>query len=138
MKKIFLASLVFAVMALIVTAAPLRIMAQTGNQSGDAHQNVIAPFENTPAVAGGGGGTWTVMGLLTMFVWVVQWTYTVLFVAAVLIFLFAAYNFIVGGSNEERIKVAKKQLMYGVVAIVVALLSMEVVYAIDMFLRTGR
>jgi hypothetical protein len=52
--------------------------------------------------------------------------------------LFAAYNFIVGGSNEERIKVAKKQLMYGVVAIVVALLSMEVVYAIDMFLRTGR
>jgi hypothetical protein len=72
-----------------------------------------------------------------MFVWVVQWTYTVLFIAAVLIFLFAAYNFIVGGSNEERIKVAKKQLMYGVVAIVVALLSMGVAYAVDMFLRTG-
>jgi hypothetical protein len=67
----------------------------------------------------------------------VQWVYETFFVVAVLFFLFAAYNFIAGGSNEERIKVAKKQLTYGVLAVIVALLSVGAAYAVDTFLRTG-
>jgi multisubunit Na+/H+ antiporter MnhF subunit len=68
---------------------------------------------------------------------IVTWVYEAFFIAAVLFFLLAAYNFMLGGSSEDRIKTAKNQLKWGVVAIVVALLSVGVAYAIDTFLRTG-
>ncbi len=68
---------------------------------------------------------------------IVAWIYTAFFIVAVLFFLLAAYNFMLGGSNEEHVKTAKNQLKWGVVAIVVALLSVGVSYAIDTFLRTG-
>lgn len=131
---------VFVVACVSVLAAgvlPAVAQSSASGGAGNEHADVVAPFQNTSAVSGGGGGTWTVTGLLNIFIWIVQWFYTILFIVAVLIFLLAAYNFILGGSNEDRVKTAKNQLKYGVIAIIVALLSMGVAYAIDTFLRTG-
>jgi multisubunit Na+/H+ antiporter MnhF subunit len=100
-----------------------------------SNSNFIAPFQNNQSMSG--GGLWTFTSLLAIFVTIVQWVYTIFFIVAVLFFLLAAYNFILGGTNEDRIKTAKNQLRWGVVAIVVALLSMGVTYAVATFLQTG-
>ena len=63
------------------------------------------------------------------------WMYTIFFIIAVLFFLLAAYNFLLGGSNEERVKTAKNQLKWGVVAIVVALISTGVAAMVYNFLQ---
>ena len=102
-----------------------------------SHSDVVAPFQNDAGMSGGGGGLWTFTSLLTILVTIVQWIYTIFFIIAVLFFLLAAYNFILGGSDEKKIATAKNQLKYGVIAIVVALLSVGAAYAIDTFLRTG-
>ncbi len=62
---------------------------------------------------------------------VVQWFYTIVFVVAVLFILLAAYNFITSGGDEEKTGTAKKQLMYAVIGVAVALLS----YGIVTFVR---
>jgi len=54
---------------------------------------------------------------------VIRWVYTMFFVVAVLFILLAAYNYLLGGQDEKRIELAKKQLTYAVIAIVVALLA---------------
>ena len=102
-----------------------------------SHSDVVAPFQNDAGMSGGGGGLWTVTSLLAILVSIVQWIYTIFFIVAVLFFLLAAYNFMLGGVDEKKIATAKNQLRYGVIAIVVALLSAGVAYAIDTFLRTG-
>ncbi|MFA6494813.1 MAG: hypothetical protein WC246_00380 [Candidatus Paceibacterota bacterium] len=63
------------------------------------------------------------------------WMYTIFFIVAVLFFLLAAYNFLLGGSNEERVKTAKNQLTYGVIAIVVALISTGIAAMVYNFLQ---
>jgi hypothetical protein len=67
----------------------------------------------------------------------IKWTYTIFFIVAVFFFLLAAYNFLLGGSNEERVKTAKNQLTYGVIAIVVALIASGISLIIFTFLSTG-
>ena len=62
---------------------------------------------------------------------VVQWFYTIVFIVAVLFILLAAYNFITSGGDEEKTGTAKKQLMYAVIGVAVALLS----YGIVTFIR---
>lgn len=68
---------------------------------------------------------------------IVTWVYEAFFIVAVFLFLLAAYNFLFGGGNEERVKKARQELFYGVIAVIVALLSVGAAYAIDVFLRTG-
>ncbi len=111
--------------------APTLVAAQTD------HLNTVAPFQNNQAMSGGGNGLWTMTSLLTIFITIVQWVYTIFFIVAVFFFLLAAYNFVLGGSDEKRIETAKNQLKWGVVGIVVALLSVGVSYAVDTFLRNG-
>ena len=48
---------------------------------------------------------------------IVRWVYTAFFIVAVLFILFAAYNFVQGGANPEKVKVAKTQLKYAVIAV---------------------
>ena len=54
---------------------------------------------------------------------IVTWFYEAFFIIAVLFFLLAAYNFMLGGSDEKKIATAKNQLKWGVIAVVVALIS---------------
>jgi lipopolysaccharide export system protein LptC len=54
---------------------------------------------------------------------VIRWVYTMFFIVAVLFILLAAYNYLLGGQDEKRIELAKKQLTYAVIAIVIALVA---------------
>jgi hypothetical protein len=75
-------------------------------------------------------GAYTAPGSLTsksgvegLVVALVRWVYTIFFVLAVFFILLAAYNFLQGGSNEAKVKTAKAQLKWAVIAIAIALLS---------------
>lgn len=73
-----------------------------------------------------------------LLVTIVQWMYTIFFVVAVLFILLAAYNFIIGGSggqNEAKIKTAKSQLKYAVIAIAIALVASGMAALIKGFLE---
>ena len=68
---------------------------------------------------------------------IVIWAYRAFFVVAVIFLLMAAYNFIQGGSNQEKIKTAKSQIKYAVIAIVVALVASGLSFIIGQFLGSG-
>jgi hypothetical protein len=68
---------------------------------------------------------------------IIRWVYTAFFIVAVLFILLAAYNFIQGGSNPEKVKTAKSQLKYAVIAIVVALVASGAALVIDRFLASS-
>lgn len=59
------------------------------------------------------------------------------FVLAILFLILAAYNFLTGGTNENKIKTAKSQIKYAVIAIVVALVSGGISLIIKSFLSTA-
>jgi len=83
--------------------------------------NYIAPLNqgNTAAPQ----NLTTKSGVETLIKAVVRWVYTIFFVVAVLFILLAAYNFLTGGGNDAKLKLAKAQIRYAVIAIIVALLS---------------
>lgn len=68
---------------------------------------------------------------------IVIWIYRAFFVVAVIFLLIAAYNFIQGGTNPEKIKVAKGQIKYAVISIVVALVASGLSWIIAQFLVSG-
>ncbi len=72
-----------------------------------------------------------------VFITIVQWVYTIFFIVAVLFILIAAYNFIVGGADEEKIKLAKKQIKYAVIAIVIALIASSLSLVVKNFLESS-
>ena len=66
---------------------------------------------------------------------IARWLYTMFFVVAIILFLIAAYNYLMGGQDEKRIEIAKKQLRYGVIAVVIALLSSGASLIVQTFLQ---
>ena len=54
---------------------------------------------------------------------IVNWITGLFFVAAILYIFYAAYLFLTSGGDEEKIKLAKSQLLYSIIAIAVALLA---------------
>lgn len=71
-----------------------------------------------------------------LFITIVQWVYTIFFIVAVLFILIAAYNFIIGGSDEDKVKLAKNQIKYAVIAIVVALIASSLSLIVKNFLES--
>ncbi|MDP3015356.1 MAG: hypothetical protein Q8N28_03045 [bacterium] len=67
---------------------------------------------------------------------VVKWTYAIFFIITVMFVLFAAFNYLTGGGDPEKIKTAHKQIMYAVIAIAVALLAVGFSLIIKQFLGT--
>ena len=65
---------------------------------------------------------------------VVQWTYTVFFIVAVIYIIFAAFTYLTAGDQAEKIKSAHKQLMYAAIAIAIALISGGAAKIIEAFL----
>src|SRR3989338_2166418 len=49
--------------------------------------------------------------------------FTVFLVLAVIMFIWAAFVYITAGGDEEKLKEARQRIIYGVVAIIVALLA---------------
>lgn len=53
----------------------------------------------------------------------VTWMYEAFYIIAVGFILWAAFNYLQGGTNPEKIKAAKSQLKYAVIAIAIALIA---------------
>lgn len=54
---------------------------------------------------------------------IVNWVTGLFFVAAIVYIFYAAYLFLTSGGDEEKLKTAKTQLLYSIIAIAVALLA---------------
>ncbi|MBN2197798.1 hypothetical protein JW698_01205 [Candidatus Wolfebacteria bacterium] len=77
----------------------------------------------------------TAGGLLDIVASVVKWVYTLFFIIAILFIIIAAFNFLTGGDQPEKIKSAKNQLIYAAIAIAIALLSFATLNIIANFLE---
>ncbi len=66
---------------------------------------------------------------------VVQYTYTVFFIVAVLFILIAAFNFLNAKGDPIKINSAKSQILWAIVAIVVALVSLGAAQIINSFIE---
>ncbi len=56
---------------------------------------------------------------------IVRWTYDIFFITAVFFILLAAYKFLFAQEDPEKIKSAKNQVIYAVIAIIIALLAIS-------------
>ena len=65
---------------------------------------------------------------------VVQYTYTIFFIVAVIFILVAAFNFLTAQGEPEKIKNARAQITWALVAIAIALISVGAAQIIQTFL----
>ncbi len=82
-------------------------------------------------------GPTSVSGWVDVLITVVRWIYTIIFIVAVLFILLAAFNFITSKGDATKTGTAKKQLLYAVIGIAVALLSYGVVTLVRTSLQSG-
>jgi hypothetical protein len=82
-------------------------------------------------------GPTTITGWVEVLITVVKWIYTIIFIVAVLFILLAAFNFITSKGDQTKVQTAKKQLLYAVIGIAVALLSYGVVNLVQNSLQSG-
>ena len=74
-------------------------------------------------------------GLLDVIASVVKWTYAIFFIITVMFVLFAAFNYLTGGDEPEKIKSSHKQIMYAAIAVAIALLAVGFSLIIKQFLN---
>lgn len=67
----------------------------------------------------------------------VAWIFTILVVLTVIFILWAAYNYLTSGGDEEKIKKANHQLLYAAIAMIVAILSRGLPFLVGQFLGAG-
>lgn len=65
-----------------------------------------------------------VIGLITR---VTNWAYGILLVLAVLFIVYAAYLFLFSAGDTDRAEKAKKQIVYAVIAIAIAILARGII-----------
>ncbi|BCX15874.1 MAG: hypothetical protein KatS3mg098_103 [Candidatus Parcubacteria bacterium] len=68
---------------------------------------------------------------------IIGYVYTFFFLVAVLFIILAAYNFVFSRGDETKVKNAKNQIKWAIVAIVVALMSGGISILIQNFLLEG-
>ncbi len=66
---------------------------------------------------------------------IVQWAYTIFFIMAVFFILLAAFTFLTAQGDPEKVKSARDQIIWAVVAIIVALLSVGAAQIIKNFIQ---
>lgn len=79
----------------------------------------------------------SITGWVQILITVVQWFYTIVLIVAVLFILLAAFNFITSRGDPGKVTEAKKQLLYAIIGIAVALLSYGVVTLVQNSLARG-
>lgn len=117
MKKLFA---IFALLALGLTLSPM-VFADT------------IPLPQPP----GGYPTTNITSsttLITTIESIIQWFAILVLVLAVIFFLYAAFLFITAGGSDDKIGQAKHILIYGVVGIIVAIISFGAVALIASFI----
>lgn len=73
--------------------------------------------------------------LLDVIASIVKWTYAIFFIITVMFVLFAAFNYLTGGDDPEKIKSAHQQIMYAAIAVAIALLAVGFSLIIQRFLE---
>lgn len=68
---------------------------------------------------------------------IVYWTWRIFFIAAVFFILMAAFKFLTAQAEPEKINSAKKQILFAVIAIIIALLAISFTTIIENFLGGG-
>ena len=68
---------------------------------------------------------------------IVKWMYMFFFAVAVLFILMAAYGYLTAQGNPETIQKVNKQILYAVIAIVIAIVSVGFDVIIRRFLEQG-
>jgi len=76
-------------------------------------------------------------GLLDTIAGIVKWVYIIFFIIAVMLVLFAAFKYLGGAGNPERLKKAHDMIIYAAIAIAIALLSVGAVKIIENFLQSS-
>jgi hypothetical protein len=133
MKKFF--RFFSAGLTIAMLLAPVGItMAQTLKNPGcpgefDSSTGLCAPpsqtiFGNTT------NSTVNESGILKILTKVTNWMFTGLLVLAVIVFIWAAYLYLFSGGDEEGTGKAKKFLLYGAIAIAIAMLSKGITFLV--------
>jgi len=66
---------------------------------------------------------------------VLGWVYTIFFVIAAFFILFAAFTYLTAKGDPEKVKGARDQIIYAVIAIVVALLAFSIDKIVASFIQ---
>ncbi len=66
---------------------------------------------------------------------IVQYTYTIFFIVAVLFIIFAAFSFLNAKGDPTKITAARSQILWAIVAIVIALISVAAAQIINNFIK---
>ena len=77
-----------------------------------------------------------VQGVIQLFKDAVTYLYEAFYIVAVGFILWAAFNYLQGGNNPEKIKAAKGQLKYAIIAIVIALVASGVTTILNSFISS--
>jgi hypothetical protein len=75
--------------------------------------------------------------LLNVVANIVKWVYTLFFIVAVMFILFAAFNYLGGASEPEKIKKAHNMIIYAAIAIAIAFLSVGARFIVEDFLKNS-
>ena len=68
---------------------------------------------------------------------IVRWAQVIFFILAALFIIFAAFEYLTAGGDDEKVKKAKNMLIYAIVAIAVALVAGGMKALVGTFLGTG-
>ncbi|MBI4993577.1 hypothetical protein HZC33_01275 [Candidatus Wolfebacteria bacterium] len=100
--------------------------------------NIAQAASQIPDISQYGGpkavGPTNVGGIVDILVKVMQWTYSIFFVVAVLFIILAAYEYLTGAEDPERIREAHKRIIWAGVAIAVAILALSFNLLVQNFL----
>ena len=77
----------------------------------------------------------SIQGIFTILRKIVQYVYIAFFFFGILFILLAAYNFLFARGEPEKIKSARTQILWAVVAIVIALISVGAAQIIQSFIN---
>jgi len=125
-KIVFFISIIFEISIPILTAT-ITLGAITPGSIPDAQQLGIqqdSPIKSSDA-------------LLNVIANIVKWVYTIFFIVAVVFILFAAFNYLGGASEPEKIKKAHNMLIYAAIAIAIAFLSVGAHLIVKNFLKNS-
>lgn len=68
--------------------------------------------------------------LITIINTIVNWMFGILLAVAVILILYSAFLYLTSGGDEEKVKTAKKYLVYAIIAVAIGIVAKGIVYLI--------
>lgn len=96
---------------------------------------ILSPFAAFAQVAPPPGPVVTSIGdVMRIVETAVNWAFSLLLILAVLFIFYSAWLYMTAGGEDEKVKAAKKNLLYAVIGIVIALLARSIIALVRNFL----